>query len=663
MSVADGTLAPPIVIPGEVCRDFERSSRLEWLETNHTGGYAMGTVAGVNTRRYHSLLLASLCPPATRYSILPRVEERLIVDDDAFELASVQYPGVVQPHGFNLLEEFRLDPFPIWRYRTGQTVIEKAVCLLDRQQSVLVRYLSSQSCRLEVRLLLAFRDYHSLTQRNTAVRTNASEQPGAVSFTPYEDLPPLSILHPGEFKAQSDWYLNHEYLREMDRGLDFREDLFSPGVLFFDLIPGRPAWFIATLEPGRFRPPLQSTEVESLLQNEAKRRQFRRGSVFETRLARAVDQFRVLRFDNRPSLLAGYPWFTGWSRDTLIGLPGLLALGFPQTEAREILQMLAEQRSQGLLPNRFLDRGAEPEYNTADASLWFFIAADHLIGKTGDSAFLQSVLFPAAEDIIAWHFRGTRGPIRADPADHLLAAGTPNTQLTWMDARVAGQPVTPRDGKPVEINALWYNALKIAAKWATMLERNDRSEAYEAAARAALLSFRHSFWNEAVGCLYDVLGTEGPDTRIRPNQILALSLPFPLLDRKRARSVVRVVREKLLTPMGLRTLDPADPAYCPRFDGALPHLDAAYHQGTVWPWLIGPFVHAYLYACGATETSVRFCRELIAHFEKELNVCCLGSIAEVYDGGEPQRPGGCPAQLWSVAQIALARKRVEAALH
>jgi predicted glycogen debranching enzyme len=658
MSVADRAAAPPIIIPGEICRDFEHSSRLEWLETNHTGAYAMGTAAGVNTRRYHALLLASLHPPADRYSLLSRVEERITVDGNAFELATVQYPGVVQPHGFDLLEEFRLDPFPIWRYHAGGVVIEKTLCLLDCQQSVLLRYTASRPCRLEARVLLAFRDYHSLAHHNTAVRMAATEHSGAVTFTPYPDLPPLTFLHSGKFQGHGGWYLNHEYLREFERGLDFREDLFSPGSLVFDLRPERSAWFIATIEPGRLASPIDAAAVEGMLRVEAKRRRFERGNSFEARLCDALDQFRVRRFDGRSSLVAGYPWFSDWSRDALIGLPALLEMSFPAREAKDILQMLVENRSQGLLPNRFLDQKSKPEYNSADAALWFFIAADDLINRTKDHAFLQSILFPAAEDILAWHFRGTLGGVRVDPADHLLAAGSADTQLTWMDARVAGRPVTPRNGKAVELNALWYNALRIAARWAEMLSQNDRRDAYESAARDTLASFRQKFWNAARGCLYDVLGPDKPDPRIRPNQLFALSLPFPLLEREQARSVMRVGREKLLTPMGIRTLDPADPSYCPRFEGTPPQRDAAYHQGTVWPWLVGPFVNAYLYAYGESEESVRFCRQIVSRFEEQLVVCCLGSLAEVYDGETPQRPGGCPAQLWSVAQVALAWKRV-----
>ncbi len=657
MSVADMQAQQTIVIPGEICRDFERSSRLEWLETNHTGAFAMGTVAGVNTRRYHTLLMASLRPPGARYSLLPRLEERLRIENATFELATVQYPGVVQPHGFDLLEEFRLDPFPIWRYRAGNAQLEKTVCLLDQQQSVLIHYRCSHACDLDIRPLFAFRSDHSLTHRNPAARITAAVSKGALTIQPYDTLPALTLFHCGEFSSDGLWYFQHEYLRELDRGLDFREDLFSPGTVHLRLGPRESAWLLATLEPQRFHL-LQASHIESILQAEAKRRRFERSEIFETRLCRALDQFRVRRFDSRHSLIAGYPWFADWSRDTLISLPAFTALGFPTKEIKSILQTLLDQRRCGLLPNRFSDQSAAPEYNSADASLWFFVAADHLLDSTHDRAFLQGVVFPAAEEILAWHFRGTSHSIRVDPADHLLSAGNADTQLTWMDARVSGRPVTPRHGKPVEINALWYNALKIAAKWAAALGQENKQRAYAAEAQTTLASFRQKFWNPAAGCLYDVLGPEKPDARIRPNQLFALALPFPLLEREQARSVVSIVQEKLLTPVGLRTLDPQDPHYCPRYQGPLPQLDAAYHQGTVWPWLIGPFIAAYLYAYGDSDQSIRFCRDIVARFEEQLTACCLGSLSEVYDAEPPHRPGGCPAQLWSVAQIALAWKRL-----
>ena len=636
-------------MPGDVCRDFERSSRLEWLETNHTGAYAMGTVAGVNTRRYHSLLIASFAPPADRYSILPRVEERIVLDWQTYELAAVQYPGTVQPRGFELMEEFGIDPFPRWRYRAGAASVEKTICLIDGRQSVLVRYEASEVCTLEVRLLFSFRDYHSLTRQNGALQNRIAERPGRVSFKPYADLPDLTVFHDGIFGRDGVWYLNHEYLRELDRGLDFREDLYSPGLLTFDIGPRRPAWFIATLEAQSLR---AGVDIERILKAEAHRRSF------PCKLERALDQFRITRSDGQASLIAGYPWFTDWSRDTLISMPALSAAGFADSESKSIIEMLLAHRSQGVLPNRFLDAGSKPEYNTADATLWLFVAAHQWMKRTHDEQFLRDVLYPAARDILEWHRRGTYHHIQVDPEDHLLSAGTAETQLTWMDAKVGDTPVTPRNGKAVEINALWYNALRIIARWAAALSRHDDEAALDAEAEFVLASFRAKFWNRARGCLYDVITTSACDPRIRPNQLFALSLPFPLLEPAEARQIVRLVEQELITPVGLRTLEPRDPAYQPRFEGPPSQRDAAYHQGAAWPWLIGPFVAAYLYAFGETDESVAHCREIVRRLERELAACCLGSLSEIYDAEQPQRPSGCPVQLWSVAQFILVSQRL-----
>ena len=647
-------------ISGDLCRDFEHSSRLEWLETNHTGAFAMGTVAGVNTRRYHGLLIASLKPPAERYSVLPRVEETVDFLGERFELATAQYPGALHPRGFLLLESFRIGPFPIWRFQAGANVIEKSLCLLDQQQSVLIRYTAQQPCRLQVRLFLSFRDYHALTHRNDAIQPQATILPDRVVLQPYPGLPQLSVSHsPGDFGADPQWSLNHEYLREMDRGLDCREDLFSPGSLFFDLAPGRSAWLIASLEPDSFSSALTDEDVASLLSNEVRRREL--GATTRTRkiLVRALDQFRITRHDGTPSLIAGYPWFTDWSRDTLISLPALRICSFPEEETKQILRMLAAHRLHGLLPNRFSDRQSSPEYNTADATLWFFVAAHDLTSRTGDRVFLRDTLYPAARDIISWHRNGTAYSIHVDPSDQLLSAGTPETQLTWMDAKVNNVPVTPRDGKPVEINALWYNALRIAAHWAGLLNLPDDRLRFEEQAEHVLSSFRAAFWNSGRDCLFDVIRQTGPDPSIRPNQLFAISLPFKLLDRGHAQLVVNCVREELLTPVGLRTLASGEPAYQPEFRGTAAERDTAYHQGTVWPWLIGPFIAAYLFAYGESEESLSFCRNLLNTFANELSSCCLGSIAEVYDAALPQRPSGCPAQLWSVAQFIIASERIK----
>ncbi len=654
MSVADGPKPPILSVPRHICRDFERASRLEWLDTNHTGAFAMGTVAGVNTRRYHGLLIASLNPPADRYSILPRVEERVTAGGLSFELATVQYPGTIHPRGLELLQEFSLGPFPSWRYQAGEVEIRKTVCLLDRQQSVLILYEATHPCRLDVRLTLSFRDYHSLTHRNSALCSHVAEDPRSISFTPYPDLPPLTILHNGRFHSEGTWLLNNEYLRELERGLDFREDLFSPGSLVFELGAGSFAWMLAALHAGGLPAPPRTPDIPAILAAETGRREFPGADPVRSMARRALDQFRVVRDDGRPTLIAGYPWFTDWTRDTLISLPALSRAGFPQRESAQILEMLADTRSQGLLPNRFADKHSQPEYNAVDATLWFFIAAHDLLAKTGDLSFLRATIYPAARDIVTWYRRGTLYDIHVDSVDNLLSAGTPQTQLTWMDARIGDSPVTPRNGKPVEINALWYNALVILALWSGLMGLEQEREALLREAEEMLASFQSSFWNPDRGCLYDLVTPSFRDPRVTPNQLFALSLPFPLLDRERARSVVDIVRHELLTSVGLRTLERNAANYRPRFEGCMADRDSAYHQGTVWPWLIGPFIAAYRYAYGESAQSSARASQFLRPLEEEFSTCCLGSLAEVFDADPPHRPGGCPSQLWSVAQFLIA---------
>jgi predicted glycogen debranching enzyme len=656
MSVADARYASTVSVPREVCRDFARSSHLEWLETNHTGAFAMGTVAGVNTRRYHALLIASLNPPADRVSLLARVEETVSAGGKKYALASAQYPGAVEPRGHKLLDEFSINPFPHWRYSFDGVIVQKTVCLLDKHQAVLLSYRASRDCHLKVRPLLSFRDYHSLARQNAALSTDVRSANGRCSFAPYEGLPALTIVHSGRgFHPDAKWYLNNEYLRELERGLDFREDLYSPGSIDFDLQANERVWLLASIEPDEFGPRLDDAAIDAMLASEGKRR------VFQNPLARALDQFRVNRENGRPSLLAGYPWFTDWSRDILISLPALSRAGFAADETNAILTMLLEKRSDGLLPNRFTDRHGTTEYNTVDGTLWFFVAAYDHIQRSGDLEFLATTLYPAALDIIDWHNCGTSFNIKNDPEDSLLSAGEPGVQLTWMDAKIGNYVVTPRIGKPVEINALWYNALRITAGWAAALGHADDAARFHAQAEATRKSFTHKFWNPSAGCLYDVLTDGQNEASIRPNQLFSISLPFPLLDRERAQSVMAVVRDKLLTPVGLRTLAPDDPAYRPRFEGDMAARDSAYHQGTVWPWLIGPFIAGYLYAFGRDAQSLAYCDEILKNIEGQMEACCLGSISEVYDAEAPQRSAGCPAQLWSVAQAIVARSLIAAA--
>jgi glycogen debranching enzyme len=603
-------------ISRDICRDFARSSKLEWLESNDTGAFAMGTVAGVNTRRYHALLVASLQPPVERYVMLSRVEEEVTLGERAFALGACQYPGTVSPRGFEYLEEFRTEPCATWRYSLEGVSLQKQVYLVEGRQAVMVRYRADRPIKLSVRPFLACRDYHSLTHANGALNTAVSDAPGVTRIPSYSGLPPVELRYGGSFHHDPKWYYNIEYLTELERGLDFREDLFTPGTLVLDLGPNEWSSICVSIDG--------TAATEPITRH---------------------DPFVVRRHDGNETIMAGYPWFTDWGRDTMISLPGLLIVPGRLTEARQILEGFLARRSQGIIPNRFPDAGETPEYNTADATLWMFQAVRAWLAAGGDRSFLRDVFYPAAKEIIDWHRRGTWYGIAVDPGDHLLSAGTPGTQLTWMDTKS-----TPRVGKPVEINALWYGALCLMAEWG--------GSEYQAEADRVRERFRARFWNPDRECLHDLLTPDGPVTKVRPNQIFAVSLGHELLEPSRQRAVVRIVERELLTPVGLRTLERGDPEYKPRYEGSPVERDGAYHQGTVWPWLLGPFIDAYLIAFGRTPENLTHFREMVAKLETEATTSgCLGSIAEIYDADEPRYPRGCPAQAWSVAEIA----RVKAA--
>lgn len=609
--------------PG-ICRDFGRSSKLEWLETNGTGAFAMGTVAGVNTRRYHGLLVASLRPPVERYVLLSRVEEEASVNGRRYALGVCQYPGLVTPRGFEWLHDFRTEPCATWRYQLDGVSFEKQIYLIPGRQAVVIRYRSDSELTLRVRPFLAYREYHSL---------------GRGRPDPLSGLPLLEFSHDGRFEPDAHWYYQIEYLVELERGFDFREDLYSPGVIAMDLVPGKWKSICAYIGPEPESAPAPG------------------GTAHRS----PGEHFIVHRTDGTPTILAGYPWFTDWGRDTMISLPGLLISPGRLDEARAVLQGFLSHLHQGLIPNRFPDAGRTPEYNAADATLWMFQAVRAWLAAGGDRAFLRERFYPAAKAIVEWHRRGTCNGIRVDPEDHLLRAGDPGTQLTWMDARVGGVPVTPRNGKPVEINALWHGALSLTAEWAEELADPIAAE-LRAEADRVRESFRTKFWNPERGCLYDVLADDGPVKKLRPNQIFAVSLPHGLLEPAHQRCVVRAVQHELLTPVGLRTLEPRDADYQPRYEGPPSARDAAYHQGTVWPWLLGPFIDAFLTAFGKSTDHLAYCEGLVQGLEaRAASEGCIGSIAEVYDGDgfrdDPRRPGGCPAQAWSVAEIA----RVKAA--
>jgi len=610
----------------------------------------MGTAAGTNTRRYHGLLVASLRPPTDRYLLLARLDE---VVEPGLALATNQYPGALSPDGVRRLLEFRPRPFPTWVFDVGGAQVEKRLFLVEREQTVVVQYRATQRRRMEVAPFVAFRDYHSLTHVNDVLDGSAREERDAsgvliLHIKPYPGLPELH-LHAGpgaRLARDSCWYLDNEYLAELERGLDFREDLWKLGTLSLEVGPDQPAFVAATTGARRF-----DLRAVAQLEEEARARwQARSGDPFLARLSEAADQFLVRRAGGQPTLLAGYPWFTDWGRDTMISLPGLLlSRGRSMLdEAREVLRGFLAHLDRGLIPNRFPDSASDPpETNTADATLWMFQAVFAYLRAGGDPTFLRDEFYPAAKEIVRWHRQGTRHGIRVDPSDQLLAAGEPGLALTWMDARVDGRPVTPRHGKPVEINALWTNALRMMAQWGRALGDEPDASGFATMAEMAAGSFQRAFWNPERGFLFDVVGPNDPS--LRPNQLFALSLPFPLLSAAQRKSVVRAVEAALLTPVGLRTLAPGEPGYAAHYRGGPAERDLAYHQGTVWPWLLGPYVRAYLLAFGRSGETLRHCRGLLNALEAHLDESC--SVSEVFDAEPPFRPGGCPAQAWSVAEL------------
>ncbi len=631
-----------IAFDSSVLRDVDGALTREWLETNGLGGFASSTIAGLNTRRYHALLVAALDPPVARTVLLSKLEETLVVAGDRFELGANRYPGVIHPRGFEFLREFRLDPFPTFVYRAGGVEVTKTVFLVHGENTAVVQYALPVGARIEVRPLIAFRDYHSLQHRTEWLSTEVREEAGVASVQPYGDLPRLFLAHNAmAVRTEGVWYYRFQYDRERERGLDFEEDLFNP--LVFEAAGN--FTLIASLHPRR------ADDALELRQCEIERR---RGITvmpdeFSQQLAVAADAFLVSRGEGK-SLIAGYPWFSDWGRDTMIALPGVALATGKTTEARGILLEFAKFVDQGMIPNRFPDKGETPEYNTADASLWFFEAVRAYVETTGDFALITDGLYETLTGMLEWHVGGTRFGIGMD-ADGLLRAGAPGVQLTWMDAKVGDWVVTPRRGKPVEIQALWYNALRIMQKFAKLVDDPNRQQQWAAAAERARVSFAAQFWNQAAGCLYDVIDGDTRDASIRPNQLFAIALPHSLLAGDRARQVVEVVTRELLTPYGLRTLAPGDPQYRGRYGGDQRSRDAAYHQGTVWPWLLGPFARAYLAVYGCNSSTLQQAREWLLPMQSHLTQAGLGQISEIFDGDPPHAPTGCTAQAWSVAEV------------
>jgi len=630
---------------GTICQDLEQSSRLEWLETNGLGGFASGTVSGIHTRRYHGLLTAALHPPVGRMLLVAKFEDSLIVDGQRVELSANRYHGAVHPQGHEYLREFRLDPFPTWVYEIGDVQVEKRVFMVHGSDATVVEYEVKglcKNCHLEVRPLVAYRDHHATTHSNEAIDSGFEwEEEGLVSVQLYDGLPRVYFgADYSTCEPTGHWYNRFEYAEEKARGLDFQEDLFQPFVLHFDLARSPKAVVIVS------RAAIPAHEATALRERERQRRMaLRRHSplaeTFLEDLTEAADQFVVRRGDGH-TIIAGYPWFGDWGRDTMIALPGLTLVTGRFDVARGILEEFAKALNQGMLPNRFPGAGEAPEYNTVDATLWFFEAVRAYRHYTKDETLVRQVLYPRLVEAMDWHLRGTRHGIRAD-ADGLLMSGEPGVQLTWMDAKIGDWVVTPRHGKPVEIQALWYNAIRTLQELAASFGDLARAAEMEELAGRARRNFLARFWDAERGYLLD----NTDDAAIRPNQIFTVSLHYSMLDAVQAASVVDTVERHLLTPLGLRSLSPEDPAYRGHYSGGVYERDSAYHQGSVWLWLMGPFVTAFERVNPGSSRP----RELLNGLQGQLRVAGVGQMSEIADGNPPFTPGGCFAQAWSVAEI------------
>jgi predicted glycogen debranching enzyme len=649
----------------EACQNLDTALRREWLETNNLGGFASATITGANTRRYHGLLTAALRPPTGRVVLLSKLEETLVLDGRRYELSTNLYePSVVHPQGFRLQVNFRLDPFPVFTYEIGDARVEKTIFMPHGENSTVVRYRvhapGAAEASLEIRPLVAFRDYHSLQREAPDTFLKADIADNLVSLSKQDDSTRLFLAHDaGRASVEGHWYRRFEYPEERERGFDFHEDLFNPCLLAWQITGETTCDLIASTGE---RDAGDATALEAC---ERERREgFVAGlgessgetaggedGAYVRSLVAAADQFLVRRGDDLSSVIAGYHWFTDWGRDTMVSLTGLAFVRGKYDTAREILLAFAAHMRDGVIPNRFPDGDDEPEYNNVDGTLWFVNAVGELARRTGDIEFVREHLYARLKEFIEWHERGTIYSIRVDQ-DGLLSAGQDDVQLTWMDAKIGDYVVTPRAGKAVEIQALWYNALRTIEEIAARVDDDWMRNHCRALAELARASFHGLFWNEADGCLYDHINPAGePDASIRPNQIFALSLPHPIMTGARARPVVATVARELLTPYGLRSLSPRHPDYRPRYEGDAYSRDTAYHQGTVWAWLIGPFVTAHLRAHGRTPASLEQARGFLRAFREHLTEAGAGQVSEIFDGDAPHTPRGCIAQGWSVAEL------------
>lgn len=674
----------------EICGDAENALRREWLVTNGTGSYACGTVAGANTRCYHGVLIAALAAPVGRTLLVAKIDGTAHLRGAPYPLDTNEWSdNSIEPRAYYWLESFRLDgAIPTWTYALAEAQLVKRLWMAHGYDTTYLTYTHARGndpIDLDLKALCTYRDHHNETQGDWQPDITLQPEGTAIRIEAFEGAVPYFVkVERGTYRPLDHWRRKFKHRVETERGLDDVEDLYEAGIFHVTVQPGETIALMATTAEAA------TLDWQTALAAEQQREQtlIEQSGLADQpdwiqQLALTADQFIVdRRFSGveasagissqslppaTPSgppphsngngqassptvagktIIAGYHWFSDWGRDTMIALPGLCLTTRRYEVAQTILKTCAAFAGEGMLPNRFPDQGEKPEYNTVDATLWYFHAINAMAETTGDWSLVRD-LYPVLQDIMAWHLTGTRFHIHVD-RDGLLAAGEPGVQLTWMDAKVDDWVVTPRSGKPVEINALWIHALRLMARFAQQLGQTEEAQTYLDDAEQAAASFRQRYWYAAGGYLYDVVdGPQGDDASLRPNQLLAVSLEPMLLPPPIAQAVVDVCARQLLTSYGLRSLAPTHEDYIGIFTGDRYARDGAYHQGTVWSWLIGPFVEAHYAVYHDREAALSYLRPF-AHHLIDLG---LGSISEVFDGDTPHLPRGCVSQAWSVAEV------------
>ncbi|MBC7485876.1 MAG: glycogen debranching enzyme family protein [Cytophagaceae bacterium] len=657
-----------IELPAHYYKDVKALQSSEWLETLGNGAYASGTYAGINTRKYHGMYNVSRRPPVERTMILARLEDTIVhlgaEGQQSYPLFANQFPGSVSPEGYKNLVRAGKNWGPFFDYKIGGFTLHKEILALQSVQCIAIKYTikgaSAGNFQLQLRPFVSGRDIHSLSKKNTFINKQVRVESDKVVVAPYEGLG-CSIQAEGIRYEGKDagWYLNFEYKEEELRGFDDLEDLYTPGLLTIEL-RSEEDFYVLIGQPDN----KDIHHAKALWDEEVTRRKevlkpYITSPSEIKQMALSGDQFLVSRSGGHHTIIAGYHWFADWGRDTMIALPGLCLEGGNYDKAKAILETFSEFVNRGMLPNRFPDQGEEPEYNSVDAALWYVVAVYQYWKKSHDVNTVKVIFYPVVQAIREAYLKGTAYNIHADK-DHLIYAGKKGVQLTWMDAKIGDWVVTPRIGKPVEINALWYNCHKILTEMAFIFSSTDQAVIYSDYASKILSSFKQQFTNESNGALYDVVNVEGRDEKdssVRPNMLFALSLPFPLLNRQEGKSVLAIAEQELLTNKGVRSLTPYHPDHQVRYAGDVLSRDGSYHQGAVWGWLLGPYYDACLYV-----REQKGKEQVTAHLIKALEHCYeagIGTYSEIFDSGLPHKPNGCISQAWSVSEILRIYKKLQ----